>query len=181
MTAGDALSGRRMLVVLGGPGSGKTRLAYRFAREAAQAALSSLEDGADLDEVELPLFTTWDQWSKTPGSPGQSLVTASFASGLGHSEVGWGDSTDRLQRTFTQPGTKVLLVLDSLDEAAALPGQVGRLHVVTAMTGWRVVVTSRPSAWNATYRGDTDRADAPTVVELLDLAYPTDVDSFIRT
>jgi hypothetical protein len=80
ITAEDALAGQRMLVVLGGPGSGKTWLAHRYAREAAQAALSRLEDGADLDDVELPLFTTWDQWTNTPGSPRQSLIAASFAS-----------------------------------------------------------------------------------------------------
>ncbi|MGH3736767.1 MAG: hypothetical protein ACRDT6_14325 [Micromonosporaceae bacterium] len=86
LSADEALAGQRMLVVLGGPGSGKTWLARRYAREAAHAALLSLEDGADVDQVELPLFTTWDQWTKTPGGPRQALVAASFASGLGHSD-----------------------------------------------------------------------------------------------
>src|SRR5665647_2732050 len=181
MTAEDALAGRRMLVVLGGPGSGKTWLAHRYAREAAQVALSRLEDGADLEEVELPLFTTWDQWTKTPGTTRQSLVAASFASGLGHSDLEGGDSPARIQRTFTRPGTKVLLILDALDEAADLTGQASRLHEVTAMSGWRVVVTSRTAAWSATYRGDPDRADGPTVVQLQDLTYPADVDTFIQT
>jgi NACHT domain len=180
MSAEDALAGQRMLVVLGDPGSGKTWLAHRYAREAAQAALSRLEDGADLDEVELPLFTTWDQWTKTLGSTRQSLTVASFASGLGHSDLEWGDSIGRLQRTFTRQGTKVLLILDSLDEAVDHAGQASRLYEVTAMPGWRVVVTSRPAAWDATYRGDPDRPDGPMVVQLLDLTYPVDVDSFIR-
>ena len=180
LTAEEALAGQRMLVVLGGPGSGKTWLARRYAREAAQAALSQLEDGAGLDEVELPLFTTWDQWTKTPGGPRQSLVAASFASGLGHSDPDAGDSIGRLQRTFTQPGRKVLLVVDSLDEAADLAGQASRLRELTSLHGWRVVVTSRPAAWDATYRGEPDRADGPRVVELQDLEYPGEVEAFIR-
>ena len=180
MTAEDAPVNKRMMVVLGGPGSGKTWLAHRYARQAAQAALSRLEDGADLEEVELPLFTTWDQWTKTPGTTRQSLIAASFASGLGHSDLEWGDSIDRLQRTFTRQGTKVLLILDSLDEAADRVGQGNRLYEVTAMSGWRVVVTSRPAAWDATFRGDPNRPDAPTVVQLQDLTYPADVENFIK-
>jgi hypothetical protein len=180
MSAEDALAGQRMLVVLGGPGSGKTWLAHRYAREAAQVALSRLEDGADLEEVELPLFTTWDQWRKAPGTTRESLIAASFASGLGHSDLLWGDSPARLQRTFAQQGTRVLLILDSLDEAADRPGQPGRLYELFGLSGWRVVVTSRPAAWDATYRGDPDRVDGPMVVLLQDLTYPADVDTFIR-
>ncbi|MGH2217571.1 hypothetical protein, partial [Enterococcus faecalis] len=58
ISAAKALSGQQMLVVLVGPGSGKTWLSRRYAREAAHAALASLDDGAELDEVELPLLTT---------------------------------------------------------------------------------------------------------------------------
>src|SRR4051812_16168312 len=84
VAAEEALVGQRVLVVLGGPGSGMTWLARRYAREAAQAALRQLESGADPDAVEVPLFTTWDRWVATPGSPMESLVEASFAAGLGH-------------------------------------------------------------------------------------------------
>ena len=87
------------------------RLARRYAREAAQAALSQLEHGASLDEVELPLLTTWDRWTKTPGSTRKSLVTASFASGLGHTDPD-GSGIGRLERTFIQPDTRVLMVVD---------------------------------------------------------------------
>jgi hypothetical protein len=46
------------LIVLGGPGSGKTWLARRTARLCAEVALDQLAEGARLDEVELPLYTT---------------------------------------------------------------------------------------------------------------------------
>ena len=178
MNAAEAAAGQRLLVVVGGPGSGKTWLARRYAREASQAALSKLEGGAGLDEVELPLFTTWDQWRKTPGGTRESLVAASFASGLGQGDLG-GETTRRLQRTFTERRENVLLVLDALDEAADLEGQSGRLRELTSMGGWRVVVTSRHAAWDATFRGDRNRADGLRVVELQDLEYPSDVNTCI--
>jgi hypothetical protein len=46
------------LVLLGGPGSGKTWLAKRTARLSAEAALEALGAGARPDEIELPLYTT---------------------------------------------------------------------------------------------------------------------------
>ena len=180
MTTTEALADQRMLVVLGGPGSGKTWLARRYAREAARAALTGLENGADLNEIELPLFTTWNQWTKTTGDPRHSLVAASFASGLGHTDLGESADIRRLQRTLTQPGRRVLAVVDSLDEAADLAGQANQLHELTSLHGWRVVVTSRPAAWDVTFRGDPARADGPRVAHLQDLVYPADVDAFVR-
>ncbi|MGH3736766.1 MAG: hypothetical protein ACRDT6_14320, partial [Micromonosporaceae bacterium] len=74
----------------------------------------------------------------------------------------------------------MLLVVDSLDEAADLAGQASRLHELTSLHGWRFVVTSRPAAWDATYRGEPDRADGPRVVALQDLEYPGDVVAFAQ-
>jgi hypothetical protein len=48
----------RRLVILGGPGAGKTWLARRIARRHAEKALKALDAGEGLDEVELPLYTT---------------------------------------------------------------------------------------------------------------------------
>jgi hypothetical protein len=165
----ESVPRKGLLVVLGGPGSGKTWLAGRLARDAAKAALSALEQGAGLNEVELPLLTTWDQWTKSPGRARESLVNASFASGSGHAEP---DSASKVVRTFNEPGRRVLLVLDSLDEAADLVGQPNRLHELRSLRGWRAVVTSRPAAWDATYRGDASRDEDLDVVELLDLDDP---------
>jgi hypothetical protein len=182
VTAEEALAGQRMLVVLGGPGAGKTWLARQYARQAAQAALSRLEDGAELDEVELPLLTTWDQWTRITGAPDSqgALIVASFASGLGHRSVGDPDTVARLQRTFAQRGRQVLLVVDSLDEAAGRAGQATRLRELIALKGWRVVITSRPAGWEATSRSTSAAGDGPCVVEVQDLQYPDDVEAFIR-
>ena len=47
----------KRLIILGGPGAGKTWLAKRTARRCAEAALASLAAGETIDEVELPLYT----------------------------------------------------------------------------------------------------------------------------
>ncbi|MET0994831.1 MAG: NACHT domain-containing protein [Mycobacterium sp.] len=176
----ETLTGERMSVVLGGPGAGKTWFSRRHARQTAQMSLSRLEDGAGLDDVELPLLTTWEQWAKTAGPTTQSLVASSFASGHGHNDVGGGDTTGRLERTFLRPEARVLLIVDSLDEAADLAAQAPRLQELRNLPArWRVVVTSRPAAWGAAYHGGTGGV-TPRVVELDDLSYPDDVESFIR-
>jgi len=58
LDADDVAARCARLVVLGGPGSGKTWLARRTVRLRAAAALEALAAGALLDEVELPLYTT---------------------------------------------------------------------------------------------------------------------------
>jgi len=174
-----------MLVVLGGPGSGKSWLAHRYARETAQLALEKLEAGDDLPAVELPVLTTWDQWSRsqrTTAELRESLVASSFASQLGTSDLGGRDTTGRIQRTLTDPVVKVLVIVDSLDEAAdsSSRGEAGNLHSLSSVQDWRVVVTSRPASWDAIGRGEADRSGGPLVVELRDLNYPDGVDAFIQ-
>ncbi len=114
-------------------------------------------------------MTTWDQWTKAPGRTRESLVSASFASGSGHTDT---DTGGRVVRTFLEPGRRVLLFVDSLDEAADLVEQPNRLQELRTLRGWRAVVTSRPAAWEATYRGDASRDDDLTVLELLGLDDP---------
>lgn len=85
-------------------------------------------------------------------------VAASFASGPANSDSGGSDS--RLQRTLLQRGRQMLLVLDSLGEAADLAEQASRLHELSSLSGRRVVVTSRPAAWDSSYPGAA-RDDGP--------------------
>ena len=179
LSAAEALEGQRMLVVLGAPGAGKTWLARRYAREAAYLALSELDAGALLDEVELPLLTRWGSWDKTADARA-GLIATSFAADLGHSDIGGGQTAARLGRTFAQH-QRILVVLDALDEAADLADQAASLRALTSLERWRVVVTSRPAAWEATRRGaPTGPGSAPRVAELQPLTYPDDVEAFVR-
>ena len=73
------------LVILGGPGSGKTWLAKRAARRCAEKALRALAAGATLDEVELPLYTTCSGLFGAVGSPRERAVWARWTS-----SVTWG-------------------------------------------------------------------------------------------
>lgn len=180
LLSGTAPADDQMLVVLGGPGAGKTWLTRRYAREAAHKALSMLEHGAGLDEVELPLLTTWKQWAETAGSSMHSLAASSFASGLGHSEIGGADTRRRLERTFLHLETRVLIIVDSLDEAADLAAQEPRFRELQGLPEkWRVVITSRSAAWDKVIRRGL--GNKPTrVVELTELSYPMDVEAFIH-
>lgn len=79
LAAADALTGAGLLVVLGGPGSGKTWLAQRFAREAAQTALGELGNPrVDPALVEIPLLTSWAAWASQPGGGVDGLVAAAL-------------------------------------------------------------------------------------------------------
>ena len=79
------------LVILGGPGSGKTWLAKRTARICAEDALAALEAGAALDEVELPLFTTCSRLVSAPGSIREAGASSAInrIGDLGGSRSSW--------------------------------------------------------------------------------------------
>lgn len=180
LSAEVALAGVDMLVVLGGPGSGKTWLARRYARQSAERALAALDGGASLDEVELPLLTTWDHWAQNEaGGLRERLVQAATSRGV--DDIGGAPVTARLRRALTRPGARVLMVVDSLDEASDNPargGQWTNLRDLSSLPaqGWKVVVTSRHGAWTANNRGLGDHVRE---VEMEPLDYPDDVTSFV--
>ena len=168
VTAADALTGTDLLVVLGGPGSGKTWLAQRFAREAAAVALAELRDPRiDPGSVELPLFTRWAQWAGQEAQGIDGLVAAALP----------GESAIRLRRWAQRPGARVLAVVDSLDEVGVGEYTAKRLlRALPGPAGWRAVVTSRPEAWH-TFK---ERDHPGRVGRLVELSYPDDVTGFVE-
>ena len=164
------------LVVLGGPGSGKTWLAMRTARICAEEALKALED-MSLDEVELPLYTTCARLIRAHGGIRQAAVSSAieWIADLGGARI-----VQALCRFFTERDMRTLLVIDSLDEASD-PGLArDRLRQASSLKQpWRVVLTSRPSSWNNQLTVDAAKQDQK-VGELQPLRYPSDVEPVIR-
>ena len=162
----------RRLVILGGPGSGKTWLAKRTVRRCAEEALTALRVGRDVDEIELPLFTTCSRLFATGGDI-RSAAVSSALDQLG--DLGSSRLNLALGRLFTERNAPVVLVIDSLDEAS---GSDERLRQADTLP-WRVVLTSRPSSWN-NQLVIRDEKDSHQVGDLLPLRYPDDVESFIN-
>jgi hypothetical protein len=162
----------RRLVVLGGPGSGKTWLAKRTVRRCAETAIDDLARGSSLEEIELPLFSTCSRLFRADGEIRQAVVSSAFdqLGDLGGSRLG-----AALRRFFTERNAPTVLVLDALDEAYGLDERLRQVDTLP----WRIVLTSRPSSWNnQLYVNDED--DSHRVGSLRPLRYPTDVNPFIR-
>ena len=170
MSPAEALEGVWLLTVLGGPGSGKTWLARRLAREAAKTALEQLRDPrVDPASVELPLFTTVAEWVKRRGTGFEGLVEAA----LPH------ESREKIRRLVLRPGARVLAVADSLDEGVSVNSARTLLNSLTSTPGRRLVVTSRPEAWHSAAAGLRATQDT-RVGTLTELRYPKDVHGYIK-
>ena len=170
MSPAKALEGVWLLTVLGGPGSGKTWLARRIAREAAETALEQLRDPrVDPASVELPLFTTVAEWIKRHETGFEGLVEAA----LPH------ESREKIRRLVLRPGARVLAVADSLDEGVSVNSARTLLNSLTSTPGRRLVVTSRPEAWHSAAAGLRATQDT-RVGTLTELRYPKDVHGYIK-
>ena len=169
MSPAEALEGVWLLTVLGGPGSGKTWLARRLAREAAETALEQLRDPrVDPASVELPLFTTVAEWVKRHETGFEGLVEAA----LPH------ESQEKIRRLVLRPGARVLAVADSLDEGVAV-NQARRLLNSLTSSRTRLVVTSRPEAWHSAASGLCATQDT-RIGTLTELRYPKDVHGYVE-
>jgi hypothetical protein len=159
------------LVILGGPGSGKTWLAKRTARRCAENALELLRAGATLDEVELPLYTTCSRLFAAEGDIRSAAVSSAIDQlpDLGGSRI-----NTALSAFFTERSRRMIFVIDSLDEASSRDERLRQADTLP----WRIVLTSRPSSWNdqLTIRSHDE---SHQVGELQPLLYPDDVEPFI--
>ena len=160
------------LVLLGGPGSGKTWLAKRTARRCAEDALEALAAGGTLDEVELPLYTTCSRLFGAGGDIREAAVSSALDQ-LG--DLGGSRLSAALRVFFTERNAPAVLVIDSLDEAH---GSDERLRQADTLP-WRIVLTSRPSSWNQQLVIE-DGNDSHRVGELQPVRYPDDVEPFIQ-
>jgi hypothetical protein len=169
----DELTNRcRRLVILGGPGSGKTWLARRTARRCAEDALEALAAGRSLDEIDLPLYTTCSRLFSASGDIRLAVVSSALDQ-LG--DLGGSRISAAVCAFFTERNLPTLLVIDSLDEAR---GAEERLRQADTLP-WRIILTSRPNAWNDQLSID-GRNDYHRVSELRPLRYPDDVEPFIE-
>ena len=163
---------RSRLVVLGGPGSGKTWLAKRTARLSAERALDRLADGADPGEVELPLYTTFARLAAM--RPDDGIHRAVVASGFADlPALGSVRTEEALRELFEERNTATLLVIDSLDEARDPYGRVSRAGSLP--TAWRVMLTSRPGSWK-----EQLAVPEKDQVVLRPLRYPEDIEPFVQ-
>ena len=169
----DELAERcQRLVILGGPGSGKTWLARRTARRCAEQALQVIRAGETPENVELPLFTTCSDLLSAAGDIRQAAVS----SALNHlGDLGGSRVSAALQVLFAERNAAVLLVLDSLDEAE---GSAKRIRQADTLP-WRIVLTSRPTSWNRQLVINPS-SNIHRVGVLQPLNYPDDVEPFIH-
>ena len=162
------------LVILGGPGSGKTWLAKRAVRRCAENAREILAAGGTLEEVELPLYTTCSRLFGADGDIREAVVSSALGQ-IG--DLGGSRISKALGVFFAERNAPTLLVIDSLDEAH---GPSERLRQADTLPfPWRIVLTSRASSWRHQLTvNDTDGSHR--VGELQPLHYPGDVEPFIE-
>lgn len=144
------------LVVLGGPGSGKTWFARHTAIRATEQARRRIEGGEQVESVEIPLFARCADVVASRASTWDATVEAALAD-LGHL-FARGQELKALRRRFIDEPGRYLVVLDGLDEAEDLP-TADYLRRLVDVSGrkLRIVLTSRANSW----RGQLDLTPQP--------------------
>jgi hypothetical protein len=174
-SADDVVDRCDRVVVLGGPGTGKSWFAKRTARLAAERALEALAAGTAIGSVELPLYATCASFFVQATALGAPLGLAKAA--LASIDLEAGDAFSALERHL-QESTSTLVVLDGLDEASATDSR--RLASLTETGQRRLLLTSRPSSGRNALTID-EKEPRHAIGDLLPLSYPDDVRAVISS
>ena len=137
--------------------------------------MDALAAGSEVDEIELPLFTTCARLSATPSS--YSIRRAVVASALGQlPDLGGSRITEAVRMLFEERNAPTLLAADSLDEARGADDRIRQAD--TLPPAWRIILTGRPGSWNRQVAvGEKDLIRR--VTHLQPLRYPQDVQELI--
>jgi hypothetical protein len=137
------------LVVLGGPGSGKSWLARQVARRAAEAGLVRLANREPLEKIELPLLVTISPFFglvEQAVSVWDALVTQAVKElerFLPNHRC-----MSRIRRVFEPRNDRYFVILEGLDEAAQLRTTTARqIFDALIFDNCRLMLTSRPGRW----------------------------------
>jgi hypothetical protein len=137
------------LVVLGGPGTGKSWLARQVARRAAKRGFAQLADREPLKKIELPLMVAISSFfaltEQTPSVWG-ALVTEAVKElepFLPNHRC-----MSRIRRVLEPRNDHYFVILEGLDEAAQLRSTTAKRVFDALIQGnCRLMLTSRPGSW----------------------------------
>jgi hypothetical protein len=165
-TASTATEFRRLLV-LGGPGAGKTWFLSRAAIACAERALVQLGAGTELSQVKVPMVATMTALRDQPPGPIRARIVAACLYPEIDDRAAIASTIERLEN--------VVVLLDALDEATGCDDLLHHLDGIS----WSLVLTTRPGAWRNQLRLDTRNEDVGRV-ELEPLSYPEGVHAFVE-
>jgi hypothetical protein len=161
--------GRSPLVLVGGPGSGKSTVLHWTAREMALESVTALQARSCLPaEVSWPVLVNLDTWaahepSKQPRTSLISLITGAVLEEMPPHERS--AITRLIEQRLTTATQQTYLFLDSLDQVASgravlLTKRLAALHDLTS----RLVLTTRESGRH-THAEAMKTLPSPTLVE----------------
>ncbi|WP_203780984.1 NACHT domain-containing protein [Paractinoplanes rishiriensis] len=164
------------VVLVGGPGAGKTWLARRIAIDAARAAVPAIRSGADPESVEIPLFVRCSELPADSPPDWAALVMTALRTTAGGADD---RALEAVRRRLLEVPGRYLVVLDGLDESPARAGQLLDQLTMPAQRTLRIVVTSRAGSWRRQLALDA-KSDRHRIAELRPLRFPEDVTALVN-